>query len=215
MVGVTVKMELRFKMYLSFWRWGRSFQQNNNKNNHSTCFFLVCFLVVREAWLGTLCATHQRESSGEVSCLLSAVLMNTFAVAFISLFHFDRFNWIKCTRARVARKVPNLLTWCTSLYMDLLFRPFTLVLRSKYQWMSCQLTNPCVCAKISGIATGQTLVVARKKYSDRSFRLPKKKKDFGERSTLFRRIFITRKYKDPITGNSFILCIVCHTFFTI
>ena len=57
----------------------------------------------------------------------------------------------------------------------MLFRPFTLVLRSKYQWMSCQLSNPCVCAKISGIATGQTLVVARKKYSDRSFRLPKKK----------------------------------------
>lgn len=118
MLGVTVKMELRFKMCLSFWRRSRSFQQNNNKNNHSTCFFLVWFLVVREAWLGTLCATHQRESSGEVSCLLSAVLMNTFAVAFIWLFHFDRFNWIKCTRARVARKVLNLLTWCTSLYMD-------------------------------------------------------------------------------------------------
>ena len=50
--------------------------------------------------------------------------------------------------------------------------------------MSCQGSDPCVCAKISGIATGQTLQVARKECMATGC-FDVQKNDFGERSSLF------------------------------
>ena len=45
-------------------------------------------------------------------------------------------------------------------------------------------SDPCVCAKISGIATGRTLQLVRRKYLAKGC-FDVQIKDFGEGSTLF------------------------------
>ena len=59
--------------------------------------------------------------------------------------------------------------------------------------MSCQESDTHVCAKHSGIVRGQTLQVARRKCMAKSC-FDAQKHGFGERSTLFRRCFITNEF---------------------
>ena len=54
-----------------------------------------------------------------------------------------------------------------------------------YQWL-----DPCVCAKISGIATGQTLHVTRRKYKTKGCFDIQKKKVFNRDYRFLRRSFI-------------------------
>ena len=70
------------------------------------------------------------------------------------------------------------------------WRLLTLTTRFNRQYpMSCQKSDPCVCEKISGISTGPTVQVVRRKYMAKGC-FDVQKNDFGERSTLFRGSFI-------------------------